>query len=365
MVPRVVAATTVEEKNTLLCNGVYEYFSTKYGTRSQKRAKYKKPRGGRKSVAKLREMRNQARKELRKAKKDVQDPQAVKDLANKFHQYLRQHNRARRAESNKFQRKQEMKARKECAKNFWSFAARVLEEEEDKNDTQPTFERDVAEQFFSSTYSSVPKVFQQPSWLPGAASPQTEFDTDSISPEEIQAVITKSRGRSSPSPLDQVPYLVFKHCPSLTTALVDLFNSCWQEGVVPRGWKQGVIRLIPKASAKEAPDTPTNFRPIALTSCVGKLFTTVLKNRWLTFMTLNGYLDTSIQKAFLPGIPGYLEQYEKLSAAIGEAHKRHRSLTVCWLDLANAYGSVHHSLIKYALEHYHAPSCFLRIMSNL
>ena len=81
-------------------------------------------------------------------------------------------------------------------------------------------------------------------------------------------------------------------------------------------------------------------------------------------MTANGYLDTSIQKAFLPGLPGCLEQYQKLSSAITEAHKKHRSLTVCWMDFANAYGSVHHSLIRYALDHYHAPFSFLRIVSH-
>ena len=88
-------------------------------------------------------------------------------------------------------------------------------------------------------------------------------------------------------------------------------------------------------------------------------------NIWLSFMVFNGYLDTSVQKAFVPGVPGCLEQYTKLSAAISEAYKNHRSLTVCWLDLANAYGSVHHSLIDYALKHYHAPPCFHRVVSHL
>ena len=127
----------------------------------------------------------------------------------------------------------------------------------------------------------------------------------------------------------------------------------------------GAVWLISKAAAKEDPDTPSNLRPIALTSCVGKLFTTILKNRWLSFMVSNGYLDTFVQKAFIPGIPGCLEQYTKLTAAISDAYKNHRSLTVCWLDLANAYGSVHHSLIDYALKHYHAPPCFRRVVSHL
>ena len=121
-------------------------------------------------------------------------------------------------------------------------------------------------------------------------------------------------------------------------------------------WKQGAIHLIPKASAEEDPSEPSHFRPIALTSCVGKLFTTILKDRWQRFMVLNGYLDTTVEKAFLPGIPGCLDQYVKLMAMISEAHPKHKALTVCWLDLANTYGSVHHKLIDFCLQHYHAPS---------
>jgi len=35
---------------------------------------------------------------------------------------------------------------------------------------------------------------------------------------------------------------------------------------------------------------------------------------------------------------------------------------VCWLDLVNAYGSVHHSLINFSLVHYHAPPSFSRLI---
>ncbi len=51
--------------------------------------------------------------------------------------------------------------------------------------------------------------------------------------------------------------------------------------------------------------------------------------------------------------------------AAQEAHRKHRSITVCWLDLANAYGSVHHDLIKFTLHYYHAPPCFKNIISSL
>jgi hypothetical protein len=80
-----------------------------------------------------------------------------------------------------------------------------------------------------------------------------------------------------------------------------------------------------------------------------------MKDRWLDYMRSNQYLNTNIQKAFVPAVPGCIEHYTKLAAAINEAHTCHKSLCVCWVDLANAYGSVHHDLIKFSLNHYHAP----------
>ena len=82
-------------------------------------------------------------------------------------------------------------------------------------------------------------------------------------------------------------------------------------------------------------------------------------------MTSNNYLNSSIQKAFQPKVPGCIEHYSKLSAAINEAINHHKALTVCWLDLANAFGSVHHELITYTLHHYHVPNQFIKLVENL
>ena len=64
-------------------------------------------------------------------------------------------------------------------------------------------------------------------------------------------------------------------------------------------------------------------------------------------------------------MPGCIEHSTKLAAALHEAHFKHRSITVCWLDLANAYGSVHHDLIHFALQHYNAPAKLRDIVTNL
>ena len=132
-------------------------------------------------------------------------------------------------------------------------------------------------------------------------------------------------------------------------ALFDLCNLCWQTSTVPQAWKTVTIRLIAKGSAKDDPSSPSNFRPIALTSCIGKIFTSILKSRWSTYMLENEYLNPSIQKAFMRETPGCTEHHLKLASILIHAKRKHKSLTVAWLDLANAYGSVHHSLINFSL----------------
>ena len=70
------------------------------------------------------------------------------------------------------------------------------------------------------------------------------------------------------------------------------------------------------------------------------------------YMIVNNYLDPSLPKTFMPTVPECTDCHLKLSSILAEAHSNHKSVTVSSLDLANAYGSVHHSLI---LRHYNAP----------
>ena len=95
-----------------------------------------------------------------------------------------------------------------------------------------------------------------------------------------------------------------------------------------------------------------------------ELFSNILKNRLLKFMTSNGFLNASIQKAFMPSVPDCIEHYAKLVIAVHEAHVRHKSLTVSWLDLVNAYGSVHHNLISFSLHHYGVSDHFTSLIAN-
>jgi hypothetical protein len=254
-------------------------------------------------------------------------------------------------------------ARERCHRNFKLCAREVLDGR--LGGEVPTFGVGDATTFFSQVYHSAPRNFVQPEWMPTPPLPKVEFDDTPFSDSEVVRVIKKMKTQSAPSPFDRVGYVIFKQCPSLLPALVQLFNMCWAQSTIPAEWKCAAIKLIPKSSATEDPANPANFRPIALTPCIGKLFTTLLRNRWLRYMVANHYLDPSLQKAFMPTVPGCTEHHLKLSSILAEAHSNHKSVAVCWLDLANAYGSVHHALINFSLRHYHSPPQFLATVQAL
>jgi hypothetical protein len=218
--------------------------------------------------------------------------------------------------------------------------------------------------YFQHCFSAQPCPFENPPFLLEAAIPVVDFNVSKISIKEVQMAIRKPRSSSAPSPMDRIPYIVFKKCRSLHATL-KLFQECWRSGSVPYQWKHGVIKLVPKSTTAEDPSNRGKYRPIALTSCLSKLFTSVLKWQLEPFLIANSFLDSSLQKAFIPGVPGCTEHQFKLWRALQDAKEQQRSLCVAWWDLENAYGSVHHSLLQFALNHYHIPSICQRILNSL
>ena len=59
-------------------------------------------------------------------------------------------------------------------------------------------------------------------------------------------------------------------------------------------------------------------------------------------MIVNGLLDTHVQKVFQNKIPGCEEHQFKLHSVLQDANPNARSLTIAWIDLENAHGSVPH-----------------------
>ena len=116
-----------------------------------------------------------------------------------------------------------------------------------------------------------------------------------------------------------------------------------EERDVPEMWKTlKTILIHKKGDAKDV----SNFRPIALMSCIYKLFVSVMANLLVTF-SINNLLSAS-QKSARP-TEGCYEHTFLLHALVLDAKRHQKNLYLAWLDLKNAFGSVPHDFIRVTL----------------
>ena len=81
------------------------------------------------------------------------------------------------------------------------------------------------------------------------------------------------------SSTDLITNEILKHLtPRTKNILLDLFNHCFDSGTYP--WNSSIVTPIHKKGDIHNPD---NYRAIAVGSCIGKLYSTILLNRLQNF----------------------------------------------------------------------------------
>ena len=82
---------------------------------------------------------------------------------------------------------------------------------------------------------------------------------------------------------DEIHYEFLEQLPSCSLDfLLQAFNEVWVSGKFPTSWKQATIIPIPKPG-KDNTDS-SNYRPIALTSCLCKTLERMINTRLMWFL---------------------------------------------------------------------------------
>ena len=96
LVPQVISQVSPDSKNSVLSEGVYTFFSSKYGT-IQPSKKNRRQEKCAQALNRAKRMKNEARRELRQAKASGSLlPDEVMSLARKFYQLVRAHSKCKR-----------------------------------------------------------------------------------------------------------------------------------------------------------------------------------------------------------------------------------------------------------------------------
>ena len=237
----------------------------------------------------------------------------------------------------------------------WEYAHKKLQPSDSR---EPTFDCDTASSYFSSTYSDNTVTYEcLPSWA-SERIPDCDFsllNVESITPSLVKATLQRCSMKSAPG-INGITYYHLIHLSSSHHFMATLFNNkILEKGTAPSSW--GIARIKPIYKNGSTSD-PSNFRPIALTSVVGKLLHKILSNRLERYLRVNTVLDTSIQKGFVSGLPGVFEHIYTLSTILQDSTTYKKPLMMTFLDLKNAFGSVSQSLIFDMLNVVKVPNFF-------
>ena len=131
------------------------------------------------------------------------------------------------------------------------------------------------------------------------------FDYSGIKLKEVRNFVHKACTGSAPG-MNGISYKLYKNYPCVLRKLIVLLHQVWKKGIVLQEWCLADDIWIPKEIQSKG---ITNFRPISLLKVEEKIFFLVLNRRIKTFLMSNHYINTSVQKAGIPGFPGYLEHF--------------------------------------------------------
>lgn len=92
------------------------------------------------------------------------------------------------------------------------------------------------------------------------------------------------------------------------------------------------------------------FHQINILDVEDKIFFSVLPKRLTKYLKQKHFINMSILKAGIAGFSGCLEHTRIIWHQIQTAKKEEKDLHILFLNLANAYGSVIHSLLWTAFE---------------
>ena len=211
------------------------------------------------------------------------------------------HNALSKAEALRKKRSKRKKTQDRFFKGPFQFARALFEQP--KSGTLEV-EKETLEQHLEKTYSQLKT--DTPLNIPGLVQPErpsTAFNDKPPTLEELKKVVVKARAKSAPGP-NGIPYLLYKKCPKVLEWLHKMLRSAWRNKKVSTQWMIAEGVYIPK---EQNSSTINQFRPISLLNVEGKMFFSVMAARLTSYLMENKFLDVSVQKGGIPGVPGCLE----------------------------------------------------------
>ena len=262
-----------------------------------------------------------------------------------------------------FYEKKAVNAIKENAKYFFSYAKRKSKV---KTKIGPLLNKETKEMTNNSTemaevlvnqYSS---VFSKPSTEPPEIEESTQaINNIAITPDEIIEAIEELRLNAASGP-DGIPAILLKKCKTtLAETLSTFWNKCMEVGIIPASLKSSIIPPIHKGGNKSE---AANYRPVALTSHIIKIYEKVIRNRLANHLDNNNSFNKN-QHGFRKGrscLTQLLAHHDNILNLLEQGY----NVDVVYLDFAKAFDKVDHNILLHKLKNLGINGKTLRWIQN-
>ena len=204
---------------------------------------------------------------------------------------------------------------------FFKFAKSACNGTLDSDLPGPEFSKADADKFFFERYSrEVPIDITKLDWFSVPNQQEAPYPETTITPKLVKQILWNKNADTAPGE-DGLLCGVLARLPSVHHFLATLYNKIDAEGIAPSTWACCNMTLCLKAGS---PKDPANFRPIALSSNLGKVFHQIKADHLTEYMLENKYIDPAVQKAFLRKINGCVEHIQVIQEIIQDAKSRKR-----------------------------------------
>ena len=140
-----------------------------------------------------------------------------------------------------------------------------------------------------------------------------------------------------------------------------LFNSILISGKMPETWCRGLITPIYKSGDRS---DPSNYRGICVSSCLGKLFCSILNQRLLKHVNSCNILHNS-QIGFLPNHRTADHVLTIRTLVDKYVHNHDEKIYACFVDFKKAFDSIWHVGLLNKLLQINVGGCFYNLIKSL
>lgn len=166
-----------------------------------------------------------------------------------------------------------------------------------------------------------------------------------ITQDMIKSKILKLQDGKAPGDDGIIPVFLKNIVDVIVEPLTEIFNKSIEEGIIPQDWKVANVTPIFKKGSKQ---DPGNYRPVSLTSHIGKLLESLIRDKIMAHLWQNKLINES-QHGFRQRkscLTNLLEFFEYVTAQLDAGFP----VDVIYLDFQKAFDKVPHGRLLQKLK---------------